>query len=204
MLRIPPHQVIDGFLPEDLRAALLAHTMASEAAFVPTEVITAGNEGYDPAQRHSFTCTEGLGDLKQAFRKAVTARAPGMLAALRLQECNLDPVELQLVAHRQGSFFLPHIDTFTDANRQGQKSDRLLTMVYYFHARPRRFSGGEIVLYPFTGGDGLAIEPDDNRLLAFPSFALHEVRAITTSEGDRFEDARFAVNCWLHRERPGV
>jgi Rps23 Pro-64 3,4-dihydroxylase Tpa1-like proline 4-hydroxylase len=142
--------------------------------------------------------------LREAYREAVIGRAAALLSALGIPPCPLDPVELQLVAHRQGSFFRPHIDTFTQANREGQKSDRVLTLVYYLHAQPRRFTGGEIALFPFGPGEPLAIDPADNRLLAFPSFALHEVRPIATPEDDRFTDARFAVNCWLHRERVGV
>lgn len=203
MTRYPPHEVIDGFLPADLHHGLLAHALAHEADFVPTEVMQAGADHYEPGVRHSFTCNGGLGTLRDAYRTAVSAQAEALLAALGIPPCSLEPVELQLVAHRQGSFFRPHIDTFTQANRAGQKSDRVLTMVYYLHTQPRRFTGGEIALYPFGPGEPLLIEPCDNRLIAFPSFALHEVKPIATPDGDRFEDARFAVNCWLHRERAG-
>jgi Rps23 Pro-64 3,4-dihydroxylase Tpa1-like proline 4-hydroxylase len=42
------------------------------------------------------------------------------------------------------------------------------------------------------------IEPRDNRLLAIPAFAIHEVRPISCPAND-FRSARFAVNVWLNR-----
>ncbi len=79
------------------------------------------------------------------------------------------------MAHREGSFFIPHLDTFTSANRAEQQTDRVVTMVYYFHIQPRRFTGGALALYPFARGEPILLDPADNRLIAFPSFALHEV-----------------------------
>jgi Rps23 Pro-64 3,4-dihydroxylase Tpa1-like proline 4-hydroxylase len=39
------------------------------------------------------------------------------------------------------------------------------------------------------------IEPGQNRLVAFPSWAPHEVMPISCPSR-RFIDSRFAVNCW--------
>ncbi|WP_158241445.1 2OG-Fe(II) oxygenase [Novosphingobium sp. TH158] len=201
MAKYPPHLVIDGFLPQDLHDRLLAHTLASEDRFLPTSVRNAGGDGYKPGTRQSWACEAGLGPLKERFATIFEAQREDLCGQLGIPSFELRRSELELVAHRQGSFFLPHLDTFTAADRADQKSDRVLTMVYYFHAAPRRFTGGEIAIYPFGPGEPLVIDPADNRLVAFPSFAMHEVKPISTPEGDRFEDARFAVNCWFHRPR---
>ncbi len=108
--------------------------------------------------------------------------------------------EVELVAHRDGAFFEPHIDIMIQARRDQMPSDRIVTLVWYFHAQPQRFSGGELALLPLGPGEPVLIEVRDNRLLAFPSFAMHEVRTVSVP-GDRFADARFAVNVWLHRAR---
>ena len=42
------------------------------------------------------------------------------------------------------------------------------------------------------------ISPDNNSLLAFPSFSPHEVLPVI-APGVEFEDWRFAVNCWIHK-----
>jgi SM-20-related protein len=107
--------------------------------------------------------------------------------------------ELEMVAHGHGAFFARHIDTFTGSTRAKWNTDRLISLVFYFGLGPRRFTGGELVLHPFVPGAApVAIEPEPNRLVAFPSFAPHEVRPVELAE-DSFENARFAVNCWLHR-----
>jgi SM-20-related protein len=112
-----------------------------------------------------------------------------------------EQIELELAAHRDGGFYRTHIDTHTGPAQEGDGRDRMLTMVYYFHRTPRAFSGGEIALYPFVpGGDPVLIEPADNRLVAFPSLALHEVRPVACP-GDDWADARFAVNIWFARQR---
>ena len=111
-------------------------------------------------------------------------------------------IELELSAHRDGDYYHPHIDTFISEDRDGLPTDRVITVVYYFHFQPRGFTGGEFRIHPFAAGrqDPVAIEPKDNRLLAIPAFALHEVMPISCASDD-FRCARFAVNAWVHRAR---
>ena len=124
------------------------------------------------------------------------------------RDCGLAPfpvgkVELELVVHRDGGFFCKHIDTVTGSNAKARNTDRTLSMVAYFHKRPARFSGGETQILPFRGEGTRKVKARHNRMLAFPSFAPHEVLPVNVP-GDRFADARFTVNCWLHRARSGT
>ena len=103
--------------------------------------------------------------------------------------------EIELVAHGDGGFYRPHIDTFTgDGDSAG--ANRRLSLVYYFHRRPRAFSGGRLRLLALDGSQPVAIEPTHDSLLAFPSFAPHEVEPVSSPQ-DSFENCRFAVNIWL-------
>jgi Rps23 Pro-64 3,4-dihydroxylase Tpa1-like proline 4-hydroxylase len=78
----------------------------------------------------------------------------------------------------------------------------VLSGVYYFHRRPRAFTGGELRLYAIGDPDRFVdIEPTHNTLLVFPSWAPHEVRPVSCPTG-QFMDSRFAINCWLHARRP--
>ena len=108
--------------------------------------------------------------------------------------------ETEVVAHGDGGFYRPHLDTFTQADRDSSGTDRALTLVWYFNRVPQAWSGGELQLYRFGGGLADSIAPRHNMLVAFPSIVLHEVRPVAVPSG-RFEDCRFAVNCWLHRTR---
>ncbi|MFM5906016.1 MAG: 2OG-Fe(II) oxygenase [Novosphingobium sp.] len=201
MTRFPPYRVIDGFLPADLHADLLAHTLASEADFSPTSIRNEGSEGYVAGMRQSWHCDKALGPLKERFSATITDQRASLREALGVPDFAIKYTEFELVAHRDGAFFRPHIDTFTAANRNPKFGDRVLTMVYYFHAQPRRFAGGGLKLFAFASEEAIEIEPADNRLVAFPSFAMHEVLPVSVPDGDVFADARFAVNVWFNRER---
>ena len=125
----------------------------------------------------------------------------------------LPPVslELELAAHGDGAFYLPHLDIPVGARRKpvsgSPHEDRVLSAVYYFHHLPKAFSGGELRLFRF-GADSDAtradpanhvdLEPVGNNLVAFPSWIYHEVRPVSCPSGE-FRDYRFALNCWYCR-----
>ena len=104
------------------------------------------------------------------------------------------------MAHNDGAFYKRHIDTQTASERD---AIRVLSGVYYFHAEPKAFTGGALRLYAIGDPDKktfVDIEPAHDSLLAFPSWAPHEVRPISCPS-KRFTDSRFAINCWMYRER---
>jgi Rps23 Pro-64 3,4-dihydroxylase Tpa1-like proline 4-hydroxylase len=111
--------------------------------------------------------------------------------------------EMELTAHNDGAFFGKHIDTFTGAG--GLPAQRMVTCVYYFFAQPKRFSGGALRLYPLLDASDSArfldIEPVNDGLICFPSFAPHAVQPIACPSGS-FVDSRFAINNWICRQSP--
>lgn len=199
MSRMPKYLVVDDFLAPDVHAALLAHTLENEPNFIPSGVSKAEGQTYDPAYRLAWYCPAGLGPMKAAFKAALAERLDEILPAIGVPAFEIAGTELELAAHRDGSFFSVHMDTHTKSKRAFSDTDRIVTLVYYFHVLPRRFSGGELALHPFGTSDPIEFEPKDNRLLAFPANGLHEVKTVRAPED--FAGARFAVNCWLHRAR---
>jgi SM-20-related protein len=196
----PPYLVIDNFLSAEQHDALLALALQQE------EEITRGalqSSSVDCAIRRSWT-SRNLGDLKDVLRARVGEALPQVLNGLRIAAFAVAAIELELSAHRDGDFYRPHIDTNVSTTRDGLPTDRLVTAVYYFHAQPRGFSGGQLAIHSFAGGgEPVLIEPVDNRLLAFPAFALHEVKPVRCQR-DEFAAARLAVNAWIHRARAPV
>lgn len=193
--------MIDDFLPSEFHDGLLRYALDNQARFVPTQIYDAGGErGVNSGFRMSWYCQDGLGQFGQSFKETVKVRFPELLQQLGMPSFAISGVELELVAHRNGSFFRRHIDTATQSARDKQTSDRMISAVYYLHNHPKRFSGGELALFPIRKGEPQLIEPCDNRLVAFASFVLHEVRTVVCPSDD-FADARFAVNCWLHRAK---
>jgi SM-20-related protein len=197
---LPKYLVIDDFLPAALHAELLAYALASPEEFAPTEVARNGTGVVDTSMRQSQVRRNGLGAHKAAFKEAALARLEELSAALGIASFAVTRVETQLVAHGDKAFYKPHSDTQSGTGRTIKETVRVLSLVYYFHQEPKRFSGGEIALFPFGNATGqVTIEPMQNRLLAFPSIVMHEVQTVSCPSQE-FAASRFSINCWLHRD----
>ena len=195
---LPNHVVIDGFLPEDAAQALLDHALGNEALFAPATVYQTGEHDVMTDLRQA-QLTRNLGEAGPLFTAAVEAHVDHLCKACGIAPFAISGWELEMVAHRDGGFFVEHIDTKVAANRQQAFGDRVLSIVYYLHRQDAAFTGGELVLKPFLGdGETRHIAPEHNRLVAFSSIARHQVETIRVP-GDRWEDARFSINCWLLR-----
>ncbi len=85
------------------------------------------------------------------------------------------------------------------------ESTRELSFVYFFHAEPRQFYGGELRLYDNRRVRGVAhadssqlLSPRQDMLVIFPSDAPHELLPVRVPSG-QFSDSRFTINGWIHR-----
>jgi Rps23 Pro-64 3,4-dihydroxylase Tpa1-like proline 4-hydroxylase len=208
---LPPHRLIEPFLAPADHRRLLDWTLASEARFRPSRLVGGI---VDPARRVSSNLRD-LGEMGPMIEAAVTARLADLFAAAGVAPFPVEAIELELAHHGDGAHFAPHLDIAYGPSRglaggeRGADQDRLVSAVYYFHAEPRGFAGGELRLHRFgsraSGEEGSFVDvaPRQNALLVFPSIALHEVRPVAVPSG-RFGDGRFAVNIWLCRAAPAA
>jgi SM-20-related protein len=194
-----PHFIADGFLPDAVHQALLARAL-SVNDFAAGKVISKGTSDYYPDARKGQLSNDRLGPLRPAFHAALISAFPDICAATGVARFDLLEIEMRLAAHKDGDFFSLHRDSFTGSDRAHTRGDRLITAVYYFHQTPRAFRGGDLLIHPFDKSAPLVVEPRGNRLVAFPSFMLHEVTQVTVPSGD-FADSRFSVSCWFDRAR---
>jgi Rps23 Pro-64 3,4-dihydroxylase Tpa1-like proline 4-hydroxylase len=198
----PKFVVIDDFLPDDVLASLDDHARRDPRALTLMELGGAPEQGHYSALRKLWVHKDGLGSFDPPFRSAVLARFAELCAGTGVPPFDVARVETELCAQRPGSYFAKHIDTDTREPSRSLSSDRLISSVFYFPRQPLAFSGGELILYDFTGKIPAArIAPRRNRLVAFPSFLCHEVTPVTDAD-DSLDGARWSVNCWLHRARP--
>lgn len=191
------------FLPPEELARLLDFTLESRERFIPSAL--AGGV-IDPERRLSERLV-GLEPVRAMLEERLRAAFPDMLARTGVRPFDLEFLELEIAAHGDGAFFHRHRDIPLGPGRAplgGDRSgtqDRLLSAVLYFHSEPKAFSGGALRLYRIGGDvdteeDRVEIEPLNNSLLVFPSWATHEVCRVSCP-GNRFEDHRFAVNAWF-------
>lgn len=80
---------------------------------------------------------------------------------------------------------------------------RIVTLIYYVHKTPKKFSGGKLWLSNglisqgqlISNGEIIKIEPLNDRLVIMDSRTPHCVQP--TSSSSPFEDGRFAANVWI-------
>lgn len=183
----------------------MAWALASEPLLVPS--ILDDGRVY-PAHRgsRSLHLSSRLGPWKEMLRGRMRELMPELFRGAGLKPFEVSRFELELVVYQDGARFGRHHDTL----RLGApaESDRLLTGVYYFHREPKAFTGGSLRLFRFGSsgdapGDFVEIEPEQNMMLVFPSWASHEVTEVHCP-GGAYRDSRFSVNCWLERTRPSA
>lgn len=200
-----PYRRIDNFLGEELVKRLLTYAEARQSDFSQSGVGSSKETSIINKEIRQSLMLWDFGDLQSVLQERFEALLPWAVSELHLSPITLGRLELQLVAHGDGSFFREHLDTHM--SQPDAKTDRVLTAVYYFFRRPRRFTGGELRLFAFAPDtDGtrrfIDIAPDHDMLLLFPSWAPHEVRPVSCPSGE-FMDSRFAVNCWFRQPRKG-
>jgi SM-20-related protein len=195
--RLMPHRILASWLGGDEAERLLAYAVAAEGRFTETKVLLANatKANVDRSLRQSRVLRD-LGPFEGLLRTRAQALQLMLETEFGMSHKPPGEVEIELVAHGDGGFYRPHIDTFTGDNAS-DGANRRLSLIYYVHRQPRRFSGGQLRLLSLGGGQPLAIEPAHDTLLAFPSFMPHEVEPVLIPEAG-FENCRFAVNIWLH------
>ena len=199
----PKFIVIEDFLPEDLLSGLERHVLAEPAALELKDFGGSPGDGHYSALRKLWVHNDSLGPHEAAFCNAVSANLGTIFEGVGIAPFEVARLETEVCAQRPGSFFAKHIDTDTRDAVGETSSDRIISIVYYFPREPLGFTGGELVFYDFSATVATAkLSPRRNRLVAFPSFAAHEVTPVAAPD-DRLDHARWSVNCWVHRARQG-
>lgn len=212
---MPPYAQFHDFLDEDLHRALLSWVAEHRGDFEQATV-TKSRDGHgdrlDPEVRVALKLRE-FGALRAPLTERLLAALPAAMKAVGSAGHEPRSLELELTAYGDGAHFKPHLDIPIGQDRRPlgalKGEDRVISAVYYFHNHPKGFSGGNLRLFRFGSdpkdNDAVAIEPIDNSLVVFPSWAQHQVERVDCSSGD-FADYRYAVNCWYCRPldgRPG-
>ena len=196
----PAHGRISNWLGPRLRTRVLDYAQARRDSFIVSGVGRGEHKRVDLTLRRSMMLRE-LGDLEGELRAQAREALPVMFQQLGTAHFEPSKIELQMVAHGDGAFYARHRDTNVFSSN-AFANGRVISAVYYFHRIPKSFSGGTLRIYSFAGhtdtGAFVDLEPTDDSLVFFPSWFPHEVLPVVCPSG-RFEDSRFAINCWVRR-----
>lgn len=175
-----------AFLFEELldakaHASLLTATLECQRDMV--ESSTGGRDDYRKSHL-LYTPPDATSSVLDSLRE----RVEKIQSALGHSRCDVRDIECQLTAHNHGDFYKAHTD-----NGSTEAAGRKLSYVYYFNKQPRRFRGGQLVLY--AQEQRFTVEANNNRLIVFDSGIEHEVLPVQST--GNFEDSRFSVNGWI-------
>lgn len=175
---------------------------ADDARFDQTRIGQTDKARLDPDRRRSAILADDA-PVREWFlpRIAELIERERVLERIGMAPFPVAVRELQVTRHLDGGFYRTH----RDAGAPGDPSaSRTLTYVYYFHRTPRRFSGGDLLMFDH-GADGRRAEtleftrfhPEHDTLVFFPSHRLHAVAPVALDSDDP-SGARWTVNGWLH------
>ena len=176
---------------------------AGPEAFQPA---TVGKKIARPEYRAALAAKRGplRKTIRRLFMPKLRAVLPDVAARLGVIGVNDCHVEIALTATLAGGFYRIHRDD--SGNLESPYRTRAISYVYYYHREPKPFTGGELLLYDtcprtkrFARTRFSRIDPMRNTLVLFPSCYFHEI--LPVHGVDRFEDARFTVNGWIHGRR---
>jgi Rps23 Pro-64 3,4-dihydroxylase Tpa1-like proline 4-hydroxylase len=190
--------VVRDFLGEDYVRRLLEFAQAHEHEFRRSKVVDGDSSTINDLRRVSLILPK-IGDHATIIADRTRKALPEIFAALGCAPFEPAQFETEMAAHGDGAFFSRHIDMIV--NPVKSDTQRVLSMVYYFHKIPQPFSGGILRLYSLADGPGahIDVEPACDSAVFFQSWFPHEVLRITCPSG-RFADSRFAINCWLRKK----
>jgi len=194
--------VLDEFLTSAELNSLMQDTLAREAEFRVSQVVSPGVPGGDVDYEHrrSRVLVE-LGKYQSLLVDRLRSCLPQVLRRLGHVTFSISRVEAQITASNHGDFFRWHCD-----NGAEEIASREITFVYFFHREPKNFRGGELRIYDSRWENNQyvptvnyrVIVPEQNQCVMFVSSLAHEITTVECPSA-AFADSRFTVNGWLHR-----
>jgi SM-20-related protein len=196
-----PHLVMENFLSDadlgELRsfAGARSGTMREATVFKPG----ATERQLDTEIRRSRVDFD-LEPVWPMFDDTLGGLLPILRSELGVDRFPLGKIERQMTVHGDGGLFTRH----ADEGHPATDGSRVLTFVYYFHADPEAFDGGNLRLFSQREVDGrmevtdeyIEITPSPNSIVFFPADWHHEVTPLRAL-GDPETAERWTINGWF-------
>ena len=201
-----PFVWMTDFLAPEECDRLLALGVARHEGLTPVEAATGLRDGgssstVDPESRVGLEAdARTTKEARLRIVPKIRSVLPDVLAQLGMAGLDRYQLEVAMRVYLTGGFFRAHRDSAYGAFRS-----RKLSFVYFFHRRPRRFSGGDLLLYDTDVDAGACVSgafsritPLRNSIVFFPSACWHQATPVQCGTDD-FEDGRWVLNGHVRR-----
>ena len=190
---------VGKFLDDAVRDELLEFIVAHEQDFQAATVMAGGGEPSVDANVRKARTLDGLDKFEGVMADRIKEALPEVLERLGHKGFPVGRIEIQATASGDRDFFRLHQDAEPGDTRE-------ISFVYFIHAEPRRFSGGDLRVFetrvengkPIPSEGVETVSPRQNEIVFFPSIHEHEVLPVRAASRE-FRDSRFTVNGWIHR-----
>lgn len=195
-VRPVPFVRMTNFLTPAQLDRLLEVALLGRERFSPAGFTRQGELSLDPKVRITLEAdSRTLSDFCPWFVPKIRSCLQKVLTRLQMASLDRYRLEVFMRLYLTGGFYRVHCDRLSSSGHP-----RRLNFVYWFHREPRRFCGGDLLLYDtnddtgdFTAAAFSRIVPLRNSIIFFPSSAWHQVTPVQCETND-FGDGRWAVN----------
>ena len=176
---------------------MFALALARREHFGAARVVGNAEEGprLKPESRITLEVKPGARrDIRLWFLPRIEQVIPEILTRLRLEDPGRYHITMNMRVYPAGGFYTVHRDNSVASHR-----DRVLSFICFFHPEPRRFSGGDFLLYDSNqrGGHPVPafsrIEPFRGGIVFFMSEDWHQVTPVEC-DADDFGAGRFVLS----------
>lgn len=123
---------------------------------------TTPSQLYPDWRRSTVIYDDQLAGVAAKLEREIRLRLPEVMAALQITAFDIGSFEFQLTSHNHGEYYKWHTD-----NGTRETETRVITFVYYFHSQPRRFDGGELLIY--QSEQQMVVQPENDSMVFFNS-----------------------------------
>lgn len=196
-----PFFVVENFLPNDVHDLVLEGLIGLESEFWSNR--TVGRDAL--ALVNPKPVGPVIAEMERRFDEILAALSAQGAPVNDVHGCHMESPAVSAAGH--ANFHAPHIDN-DPLSGVDAVFTRRISLVWHAFRQPQAFAGGGLRLWdyskvasehgPWTPASTWTDHPcNDNTLVAFSSYSLHEVLPVQMFEG-LFADRRFAVVTAAH------
>jgi len=197
---VQPFLYLPDFLSTPLHRKLLDYVISHKEQATESKLYHGDEQKIVTPEKRLSKTLKLSNDLQAEWHSALEKKLPDIFPRLGVEEFTPSMWEVKALLYGELAHFARH----NDIQKLVTASNRFITLVYYFHNKPKRFEGGHVLLYDQNPVNGKPLEvytrivPEDNSFLCFYSSSFHEVTKVTLTSSSP-DNGRFALVTWLHQ-----